>query len=351
MPEYYVTADSIITESGLIRNKVLFVKDGCIAGFQDESDIVHDASVVNYSGCVLSPCFCDYHLHFFGHNQDCQLAAVGALTASGITRVFEGGDKNLCGLKAKERLKDRLSIQSAGHAIFRKGTYGTQLGRGVDTVRDAGTLMRSLINDGVDYIKVIHSGIFEPETGNISPGGFNRNELKQIVAIAKDLGLDVACHVNGEQAVSEAVEAGVASIIHGLHVSRETLSVMAENNVRFIPTVNAFSNLEAIAVNNDAVANIEKVVENHLLAVKTAFDAGVAVLPGSDSGASFIPYGTSYHQELDYFEKAGLPSKYILSSSINSPLSIGDRADFLALRGFKIQGIFLDGVSSSQVSP
>ena len=165
-----------------------------------------------------------------------------------------------------------------------------------------------------------------------------------IVKYAKDKGLDVICHANGDKAVSEAVCAGVSAIVHGLHVSDETLSMMYEKNVSFIPTVNAFASLAMKTMDREVKSNIERAVEGHLLAINKAADIGVKVLPGSDSGPRFVPYGKSYFDELVFFKKAGLSDDCILTSAVAETLKKGMQADFLVMKGMEIEKVFVSGV-------
>ncbi len=341
--EYYVTAESIVTDSGTILNKSLHVKDGLIEGFVDAKMISDRSILLDYPGCIISPCFCDYHLHFFKDTAEYQEAAVGALISTGITKVYEGGDNNLVGLHAKKQLEDRLDIKASGYAIYKQNTYGRYLGRGVAGVREAGELMRQLKDEGVDYIKLVHSGIFEPSTGRITPGGFEKEELKDIVADAKSLGLETACHANGKQSVHEAAEAGVSFIIHGLYVSKETLSLMAERGINFIPTINAFASLTSISDDRQSMDNIQNAVDGHLPEIQNAFEKGVTILPGSDSGPAFIPYGMAYQNELALLRRAGLPLENILTAASASPLAGGMRADFLVLKGLDVIKVFMLG--------
>ena len=82
-------------------------------------------------------------------------------------------------------------------------------------------------------------------------------------------------------------------------------------------------------------------------AVKSALDKGVRVLPGSDSGPSFIPYGISYLEELLMFRRAELSDKDILLSSVKGRLRKGDKADFLVLKGLEPVKVFRSGLCIS----
>jgi imidazolonepropionase-like amidohydrolase len=245
----------------------------------------------------------------------------------------------------KNLLKDRPEVRTSGYAIYKKGTYGKALGRGVEGLREARGLIDQLRKLGVDYIKVINSGIFKPEAGQITAGGFEREELKGIVQYAKGHGLDVFCHANGAGKIDEAVAGGVSAIVHGLYVSDGTLEMMAEKKTVLIPTLQAFAGLAGMTKDPAIRRKAERAAEGHLLAVKKAVDRGVIVLPGSDSGPHFMPYGKAYHEELGQFRKAGLSDEYILSSAVIGQFTPGMPADFLVLKGLEIEKIFIRGVA------
>lgn len=339
--EYFVIADGILMEDGLVGYKALHVINGMIAGFPDNHLIADNADVHDYPGHIITPCFCDYHMHFFGRLLEDTHAVAEALRASGITKVFEGGDRNLSGLRVKAQLKNSLEIETAGYAIYKKGSYGQYIGKGVESISGARELIDKLKRDGVDYIKVINSGIFLPETGEISGGGFDANELKHIVRHATELGFKVACHANGEHAVRDAVEAGASFIIHGLNVSDDTLSAMHEQGTSLVPTVHAFARLRTVNSKQKAVRNIDKAVESQLSTVNSAHGKKVRILPGSDAGPEFIPCGVSFLEELKLFHRAGLDRDTIYKSAITEPFKKGMRADYLLVEGFEIKEVHI----------
>jgi imidazolonepropionase-like amidohydrolase len=337
---YIISADSIFTEMGFLSNVAMKIQDGRIEEIGNTRPFLPDMAVLEFKGCTVAPCFCDYHLHFFERNPSRRRDCIAKLLAYGITRAYDGGAGDLGNIEVKRSNADRLSIQTAGCALYKKGTYGHSIGKAAGNMGEAEALIDRLVQAGVDFIKVIHSGMYMPDTDKISAGGFEFHELKHIVSYAKGKGLDVACHVNGEQATGEAVNTGVSSIIHGLGVSDDTLSVMAGESISFVPTVNAFASLEKITNSTNGKRNIERVVDNHLSAVKLAADKGVRVLPGSDAGASFIPYGESYYEELELFQRAGISLDRILLSAAAGSLKCGEKADFVVLDGLKVKKVF-----------
>ena len=341
-----IKADHIfISSADCTAKRYLLLNNGIIEKISDSLPAHQGRRCLDLTGFVVSPFFCDYHLHFSGSALAVSDKTSKALLQNGINKVCEGGDSRLSGLEMKKLLKDRLEVRTSGYAIYKRGTYGKAIGEGIDGLREARGLIDQLRNLGVDYIKIINSGIFKPETGQITPGGFEREELTGIVQYAKENGLDVFCHANGAGKVHDAVSAGVSAIVHGLYISEGTLDMMAENKIAFIPTAQAFAGLSGLTSEPEIQTRIAKAVEGHLLTINKAVGRGVMVLPGSDSGPHFIPYGKAYHKELELFKKAGLSNEYILSSAVTGQFRAGMQADFLVLKGIEIEKIFIRGES------
>ena len=100
-----------------------------------------------------------------------------------------------------------------------------------------------------------------------------------MIAYVRDRGLPVFCHVNGTEAVQEAVDQSASAIIHGLHVSEETLFLIADKRVMFIPTLQAFQSVRSFAGNDVSLRNLEEAVEGHMAAVGRVHAMGVKVMP------------------------------------------------------------------------
>ena len=123
---------------------------------------------------------------------------------------------------------------------------------------------------------------------------------------------------------------------------------MEDKRASLIPTLNALSGLSLNYVGSEARKNIDIMTERHLSAMSRAKDLGVCLLPGSDSGASFLPYCTSYLKELYLFEKAGLSIKQILTAYVAGELKEGLSADFIILKGFNVEAVFINGTTVSR---
>jgi dihydroorotase-like cyclic amidohydrolase len=347
-----IKADSIFFPGkGFERGKSLLIRGETLQRVMNSFDAPRDVEVLDFAGLFLSPMFCDHHLHFSGDHLTGANVIARDLLKSGIGTVFEGGDSNRSGLQMRKILTEYLDIKTSGCALHKKGTYGRVIGKGVQDFSEAKSLIAQLHALGVNYLKVINSGILVPELGTISAGGFKKDQLKEIIAYAKGMGLPVWCHANGDRAIRDAVDAGASAIIHGFSVSDETLSVMADEEVKFIPTVVAFYRLAKVNDDPDVMKRVKRLADEHLAAVKRAYDRGVRVLPGSDSGPTILPYGTSYREELELFRKAGLTIEDILSSAVTARLTEDTKANFLVLDNLSVEKVFFRGACYASEGP
>jgi len=337
----YKVRSMLCSDRAAVSPQFITICNGVIRSISEAEYPDRGSEFVDFGHLVSTPLFCDYHLHFMPNAENSVDSKGLQLQYSGIGRAFEGGDRECYGLSVRNTLGQRPEIRSAGFAIFRKGGYGKAIGQGVDSVKDARGKISELLSLSVDYIKIINSGVYEPESDQISTGGFEDADLLRIVDYAREKGLDVYCHANGEEAVRAAVRAGVSVIIHGLYACDETFAEMAEKGVAFIPTLRAFQSLLAIAKTGVARRNVEKTVSAHLSAVNRAFERKVRVLPGSDSGPRFIPYGSAYLEELRLFLKAGIPFENVIRSAAASTLSEGAPADFVLLDDLSVKHVVL----------
>ncbi len=338
-----ISADRIVyAEAKASRPRSVIMREGQIQDILDDVNACGDEEFRAFPGRTIAPCFCDYHMHVPSAANDRAGSMTSSLLRHGIVRAFDGGDRHGAGLDIR-RYAGKVRISTAGYALYKKGGYGSYLGRPAETWEEARETIREFCESGADYLKVIQSGIYDPESDRITKGGFEQEELGKIVACARERGLGVFCHANGENAVREAVQAGVSAVIHGLDVAHETLSEMAQRDIAFIPTVNAFRSLRMRAKTEAARMNIERAVERHLSSVQMAFHLGVRLLPGSDSGPEWIPYGDAFIKELRMFLSAGIPYDAILRSAAVSPLSTGMPADFVVLKGLHVEHIMING--------
>ena len=343
-PQMLIRAERIICHSageGLFQ--ALLVRNGRIGDICRTSSSSDAVALHDFPGCVIAPCFCDYHLHFSGKAAGSGAEVVEELLSHGVVRVYESGDSQGAGLEMKTLFRKTIEVVAAGYALFHEGGYGKAIGKVIRDAAQARRTIDALIPCGIDYLKIVQSGIYDPVSDRITAGGFAPGDLKEIIAYAKDKMLPVFCHANGAQAVSEAVKAGASAIVHGLHVGDETLSEMAGKKIALIPTLYAFQSLHQLPEQGESARNIARALDGHRAAVGRAHEMGVKVLPGSDSGPKFIPHGEAFIGELGLLLQSGIPYDDVIQSASTGPLQQSHHADFLILEGLEIRNMVRRG--------
>ena len=116
-----------------------------------------------------------------------------------------------------------------------------------------------------------------------------------MVHIAHEEGFAVMSHTNGCYGVQAAVESGVDSIEHGNYMDDETISMLADSESVWVPTLVTVRNLKGCGRFEDTLlASIIKTGEQNL---KKAFEKKVHVAVGSDAGAYQVLHGQGVQDE------------------------------------------------------
>ena len=131
--------------------------------------------------------------------------------------------------------------------------------------------------------------------GKITGTPLSAADVKEMVHIAHEEGFAVMSHTNGCYGVQAAVEAGVDSIEHGNYMDDETISMLADSESVWVPTLVTVRNLKGCGRFEDTIlASIIKTGEQNL---KKAFEKKVHVAVGSDAGAYQVLHGQGVQDE------------------------------------------------------
>jgi imidazolonepropionase-like amidohydrolase len=198
-------------------------------------------------------------------------------------------------------------LKAAGKAWRAKGRYGRLIGR---PPAEGTTLAQGVLAQDyhADHIKIIHSGLNSlREFGKQTAPQFSPHELKGGFDAARRRGWRIMVHANGEAPVRLAVEAGCHSIEHGFFMGRENMERLASARIRWAPT--AFS-MKAYCRELDPespeVRIAEQYLEHQLGQIALAWELGVPIVVGTDSGGLGIYHGPSFVEELRLLQDAGL---------------------------------------------
>ena len=135
--------------------------------------------------------------------------------------------------------------------------------------------------------------------GKVTGEPLEAEEVKEMVHIAHEEGFAVMSHTNGAYGTRAAIEAGVDSLEHGNYMDEETLSMLAESDTVWVPTLVTVRNLIGCGRYDDEVLRPIIVQAENL--VRLAFAKKVKVAPGSDAGAYMVPHGKGICQEYEAF--------------------------------------------------
>jgi imidazolonepropionase-like amidohydrolase len=220
---------------------------------------------------------------------------------------------------------------------------------------DAVKAVREHYKLGDDVIKIMPSGGVLDEGASGDNSQMTLEEIRAVVATAKDYGFAVAAHAHGAEAIKRAVLGGVDSIEHGTYMDAEDMKLMVEHGTYYVPTIIA----------GDFVARQAKVPGYYppQIAAKAAaigpliqatagraYKAHVKIAFGTD--AAVYPHGENAH-EFELMVGAGIPPMYaIQAATVNAAnllrhdkdlgsVTAGKIADVVAVPGNPIDDISL----------
>ena len=219
-----------------IENPIIIIEDDrieCITNEGETGSPPH-AEVIDASDKTVLPGLIDGHLHIawgteakpgwnevMGNEEKLLLwAARGAnhLLADGVTTARDCGgpgrvpflirDGINTGLIAGPRLLIAGSVltTTAGHCHF----FGIES----NTVDELKAGVRQMVQQGVDFIKIMATGGFLTPMSNRRRAQYSLDELTAAVEDAHRLNKRVAAHGNATEGIRNAVKAGVDSIAH-----------------------------------------------------------------------------------------------------------------------------------------
>ncbi len=239
---------------------------------------------------------------------------------AGVTTVrdltgFDGADRALRDLINMGKVAGpRMFVSGSG---IRNTTYRTP---GVtDTPAAAGKLAQSLIDSGVDWVKVYAStGRADDLTGDQT---VSYDELKAIVDTAHKAGKKVAVHSYGPNAARDAIRAGADTLEHATDMDDATIAELVRKKIWYIPTINHNQHYldhadDVYKFTPQAKQNFRDFIGRNLATAQKAQRAGARLLVGSD--AVFTAFGTNM-QELRWLVKLGMTNEQALQAATVSP--------------------------------
>ena len=340
---HLVLRGSIFTGADIIERGCVIVDQstGSIVkvGERGEVDEPAGAKVIEIRDSAVLPGLTDAHIHFFGSKKYDMaewvttpetLVALRSvsdarkLLRAGFTAVRDLGSKAGTYLRraVEEGTIEGPRIVSAAKSLSQTGgdddltILPLHISRELsysyfcDGPWECRKAVRKVIRDYGDLIKVYASGSMSQ--GTKVRRQFTIEELEAIVDEAHAVGLKVAAHAYGEEALMNSVKAGVDSIEHGIGLTRDIAREMETRGVFYIPTLSAYLAM-APTRNEEHI----RLVKKHLTEdMELAKQFHLKVVVGSDFvGCDTEPHGENYREIVSVAKYFGNKEALIATSS------------------------------------
>jgi imidazolonepropionase-like amidohydrolase len=179
--------------------------------------------------------------------------------------------------------------------------------------------VREILRAGADWIKLCTSGGVLSSADSPQHAQFTVAEIATAVYEAGAQGKRCLAHAQSNQGIKNAIEAGVASIEHGIYLDDEAIEMMLKRGVYLVPTLVAPADVLDLAAARPgllpdyAVNKAREVMAVHRESFRRAVEAGVKVAMGTDTGVG--PHGGNA-RELGLMVEHGMtPMQAIVAST------------------------------------
>jgi imidazolonepropionase-like amidohydrolase len=242
---------------------------------------------------------------------------------------------------------------TAGRLIPDEGRVG--YAAVVNTRDEMVTETRRHIKNGADWIKIHATGSIPTRQGELQV--WTLDELKAVCDTAHDLGVPVAAHCRNASSTRDAALAGVDLILHASFMDDEGLEAIVEHGAALCPTFTFLANLADYGERVGAGVGMQDIFRGEIKAtaamMRKAYDAGVPLLCGSESGFALTPYGHWHARELEVFvQELGLtPVEAIACATRNNAIAMNMQGELgVVAEGCRADVLVVDADPSRDVT-
>ncbi len=371
--------------------KTLLIEDERIVaiGRDDQVNLQKDTQVLDARGGSILPGLIDTHVHFLMEYPALTqylvtppslrlfeaIPRMRATLRAGVTTVRDAGGTPASvklaverGIVPGPRMQVAVSMitQTGGHGdgfypcCVDLGFFGIHLPdvpRGVaDGVEEVRRTVREVLRSGADWIKLATTGGVLSTADAPTSSQLTVEEIA--VAVYEAAAQDKRCmaHAQGTLGIKHALQAGVASIEHGVYLNNELIDLMLQKDAYLVPTLVApqavieFSQEHPDLLPPVMAAKAAAVIDVHRRSFRMAVEAGVKIAMGTNFGVG--RHGEN-GRELQLMVEHGMtPMQAIQASTANAAqllhlsddlgtLEVGKLADVIVVDGDVLANIAL----------
>ncbi|MGB8538854.1 MAG: amidohydrolase family protein [Acidobacteriaceae bacterium] len=351
----YVHAGKLLdVRSGkMLNDQVIVIRGDRIERFaaSGEVQIPAGATTVDLTHATVLPGLIDCHTHIMltdtddSHYDDILLKQSWQyrtiLATLNVKRDLEAGFTALRDVESEGAMYSDVDVRNAinqelipgprlkvaTRGISTTGGYGLEgyspqvtVPVGVQTIdgpSEARKAVREQFNYGADLIKIYGTDrySFLPDGKEVSVADFSLEEVQAIVDEARLKGLKVACHAYDGPGLHYCIDAGVASIEHGIQLDDDAIRKMVAKGIYLVPTLYVYCcalEKSDLAMSGGKTSRLAI----HEVSFKKALAAGVKIAFGTDVGP--FPHGTQAI-EFEWMTRYGMtPLQAIQAATINA---------------------------------
>ncbi len=351
----FVNANLIDGTGALPRkNQRVLIEGDKIISIGRYIPIPEDAQVIDLKGKTLMPGLIDSHIHMgngyrkgiaSGEETNEYLDMRNVCLASGVTSIRSGGDYMLDSIAVRDKvnsgeLRGPRMFVCGKHFMNRNSHPAATVWGNPSTIENCGAypetpeegreMVRQFVDMGMDYIKLLISVSHHSVWPNQLPC-IDDNIVEAVIDEAHKLGKKAACHVETLEKALMATQYGADEIHHLITATSKKSELdeynilfrrMCENDISLVPTmvIPRVQEAKRLAKHADG-SNIDHLI----LLVKRAYEYGVLIGCGTDTGAPNLPWGPTLHSEMDeYVENVGMtPLDAIKCATYNNGRILG----------------------------
>lgn len=343
------------------------------------------ATVVDATGCSVLPGLIDAHCHMtfddvqsndelFFHRPPVTAAMITLfnlpkLLQAGVTSIFDPDTVMGIGPEIREvvdagafpgpRIKTGVQALltsvggTAGRLVPDHGKVG--YAAVVTTIDEMITETRRQIKNGGDWIKIHATGSIPTRHGELQV--WTLDEMKAVCDTAHALGVPVTAHCRNSASTRDAALAGVDLILHASFIDDDALQAVVDAGSAICPTFTFLANLADHGERVGAGSGMQDIFRGEIkqtaAMMRKAFDAGVPLLCGSESGFALTPYGHWHARELEVFvDELGLsPVEAIMCATKSNALAMRMEGELgVVAGGYRADVLVVDGDPATDVT-
>ena len=271
------------------------------------------------TGGWITPGFVDAHCHVglapsgFVPDPDGQAQQALLDRAAGALLLRDAGSP--VDNRSVQARDDLPRLIRAGRHIARPKRYIRHLGVEVEPDDLVAEVERQAA-DGDGWVKLAADWI-DRAVGDLTPT-WPDDALVSAIGRAHELGVRVAAHVFGEEALPGLIAAGIDSIEHGTGLTDDLIAAARDAGSAVVPTLVNIDNFPQIALAGAEkfpkyAAHMRALFATSRERIRSAFEAGIPIYTGTDAGGS-LPHGL-VRDEIRALVGAGIPQPEVIAQA------------------------------------